>query len=280
MAQSLQGLTVLLTGATDGIGRLAAEALAREGAVLFVHGRNPQKLTDTVRSLNSLGAEAQGFVADLASLEQTVRLAREVIEAKRPLDVLINNAGVGFGRDGNLRQTSLDGHELRFAVNYLAPFLLTNELLAHGLPRRAVINVASIGQEPLDFGDLMTARDYSGVRGYRRSKLALVMWSFDLAERRPDIAVHVLHPGTLLGTNMVLEAGLPVQGPPSRGADAILAVLDAALAGGRSGLYFDEKRPARANEGAYDRSAWERLREASLKLTAPWRSAGDTPVEK
>ena len=146
--------------------------------------------------------------------------------------MLINNAGVGTAGETKDRELSRDGYELRFAVNYLAPFLLTEELLARGLPRRAIINVASAGQEPLDFDDLMTERDYSGMRAYCRSKLALIMMSFDLAELNAALQVHALHPGTYLDTAMVRKAGIRPLGPASRGGQSILGVLSTALDGG------------------------------------------------
>lgn len=268
MPLELQNTSILITGATAGIGYLAAEALARAGAALIIHGRDGAKVERCVRSLSEGGATVRGVVADLVSLEQTRQLAGQLAREAPALDVLINNAAIGFGRPGAARELSPDGHELRFAVNYLAPFSLTERLLAAGLPKRAVLNVASIGQEALDFDDLMTERDYTGVRAYRRSKLALVTWTFDLAERHPELAIHSLHPGTLLDTQMVSESGLPPRGPASRGADSILKVLEHALTGGESGLYFDEQTPARANAQAYERLARERLRAMSIQLTA------------
>jgi NAD(P)-dependent dehydrogenase (short-subunit alcohol dehydrogenase family) len=266
MASKLQGTSILITGATAGIGYLAAEAMARAGATLIIHGRDGAKVERCVRALSSGDRAVRGVVADLASLEQTRQLAEQIAREEPSLDVLINNAGIGIGRPGAGRELSPDGHELRFVVNYLAPFLLTERLLAAGLPRRAVLNVASIGQEALDFDDLTSERDYTGIRAYRRSKLALVMWTFDLAERYPQLAVHSLHPGTLLDTNMVNESGIPSRGPASRGADSIMTVLEHALGGGESGLYFDERTPAHANPQAYDRLARERLHATSIHL--------------
>jgi len=258
----MASMHILVTGSTDGIGSATAEALVRTGHVVYIHGRNADKVARKVAT----GA-ARGFVADLASLEETARLAREVAEAVPELDVLINNAGVGTGGRAGQRETSRDGYELRFAVNYLAPFLLTRNLLARGLPRRAVINVSSIGQEPLDFDDPMLERSYSGASAYCRSKLAQVMFTIDLASQYPQIKTHALHPGTYLDTNMVRTAGVTPFGPPERGADSILAVLQEALADGPSGRYFDEDRPSRANPQAYDPTARHHLRTLSEKLT-------------
>lgn len=272
MSVSLQGTSVFITGATNGIGRLAAQALAGLGARLSVHGRDRVKVEQTVAELSRSSRDVRGFVADLASLGQTAQLARDVAAHEPALDVLINNAGVGFGKDRALRELSHDGFELRFAVNFLAPFLLTERLLAGGTPRHALINVASIGQEPLDFADLMTERDYSSTRSYRRSKLALIAWSFELARLRPALSVQSLHPGTLLDTGMVRESGIEPHGPAHVGSDAILAVLRHALEGGPSGLYFDVEAPARAKPEAYDSAAQAELRRHAEALTSPfWR---------
>ena len=271
MKASLANLTVLLTGATGGIGRATAAALAERGAALLLHGRDERRLHELVSELSPTGARIQVLTADLSSLSETVRLAREAAKAAPGLDVLINNAGVGFGKDSTRRERSRDGLELRFAVNYLAAFVLSEELLARGLPRRALINVASAGQETLDFSDLMTDRGYGGVRAYCRSKLAMIMMSFDLAALHPGLQVQALHPGTYLDSGMVREAGIRPMGPVSRGAESILAVLEGALLGGESGRYFDQSNPVRALAQAYDRKARAQLREASLALAEPFR---------
>ncbi len=274
MDDSIQGTSVLITGATAGIGALAALALAESGAQLYVHGRDAEKVARTVADLSRHSrAPVGGFVADLASLQETAELARDVAREVPRLDVLINNAGVGFGQDRLRRELSRDGYELRFAVNYLAPFLLTERLLTRGLPGRVLINVASIGQEPLDFDDLMSEREYGGLSAYRRSKLALVAWSFELARRHPELGVAVLHPGTLLDTQMVREGGITPRGPASMGARAIVHALRHVLGGGESGLYFDVEAPARANPRAYDESVQAELRRASTELTREWSGA-------
>ena len=271
MSDSIRGKTILITGATSGIGLACAHSLVEAGARPLIHGRDPKKLDVARRELSTRGAAVQGLAADLSSLEETAGLAREAAAAAGSLDVLINNAGIGFGHDGQRRELSRDGHELRLAVNYLAPFLLTEELLARALPRRAVINVASAGQEALDFEDIMTERGYSGVRAYCRSKLALIMMSFDLAALHPGLSVQSLHPGTYLDTRMVREAGIAPLGPVSRGAQSIMGVLDSALSGAASGGYYDQTRPSRALPQAYDTAARRKLRERSLALIAPFR---------
>ena len=181
---------ILITGATDGLGRALAERLAADGATLILHGRDQRRLD---RTADDIGAAAgadrpRTVLADLADLAQVRRLAADVRQATDRLDVLVSNAGIGGGQpDGHDRRTSADGYELRFAVNYLAGFLLTLELLPllrASAPAR-IVNVASLGQHPLDFSDLMLERGYSGIRAYGQSKLAQIMSGFELASRMP-----------------------------------------------------------------------------------------------
>ncbi|WP_394827194.1 SDR family NAD(P)-dependent oxidoreductase [Pendulispora albinea] len=272
----LRGQHILVTGATDGIGALTADALARAGSIVYPHGRNAEKVERTVASLRAHGGAAiapRGFVADLASLEETARLAREVPQ----LDVLINNAGIGTGGSRGVRETSRDGHELRFAVNYLAPFLLTRNLIAQGRAPKVVINVSSIGQEEIDFDDPMLERGYSGSSAYCRSKLAQILFTFDLAETHPTIKTHALHPGTYLDTNMVRGANIRPLGPARDGADATLFVLNHALENGPSGQYFNQQHLARPLDQAYDRTARKQLRSLSERLTAPYLLRAPAP---
>jgi NAD(P)-dependent dehydrogenase (short-subunit alcohol dehydrogenase family) len=272
MADLVRGARILVTGATSGVGEALVHRLAQRGASVLVHGRDAARVrsvTDAARAeLASGGEPPQAFVADLTALAQVVELARAVAQGGR-LDVLINNAGVGFGKDRKQREQSADGFELRFAVNYLAPFLLTELLGEVGLPSRAVVNVASAGQAPLDHGDLMSERGYEGTLAYRRSKLALIADTFQRAARHPERAYVALHPGTFLATKMVLEAGITPQGSAESGAAAVLSVLERAL-GGETGRYFDCATPASADPSASDPQEQAFLRAESLELVAPF----------
>jgi NAD(P)-dependent dehydrogenase (short-subunit alcohol dehydrogenase family) len=266
----------LITGATNGVGRVVAERLGAQGWRVLVHGRDRQRGEQVVSAIEAHGGSARFYAADLASLNVVRRLAEDVMKDHPALHLLINNAGVGFGRPGAERELSQDGFELRFAVNYLAPFLLTHRLipaLLEAAPSR-VVNVASIGQKDLDFDDIQSAHNYAGVDAYRRSKLALVMFTFDLAAelQRLDVSVNALHPATLMNTSMVQEAQWRPHSTVEEGADAImhLAVDDL---GGRTGEFFDQRRPARALRQAYDPRARERLRRLANELTSKPSSA-------
>ena len=173
-------LAVLITGATSGLGRYLARQLASSGWQVLAHGRDPARVADLSAEL---GGGARGYVADLAWLGDVRELAALVRAEVPQLDVLVNNAGTGFGAPGEGRQVSADGHELRFAVNYLAPVLLTRllvPLLTASAPSR-IVNVGSLGQVPFDPADAEFEAGYNGVDAYRRSKLALAAFTFDLA---------------------------------------------------------------------------------------------------
>lgn len=279
--RSADQLTVLVTGATDGLGRQLARDLVVRGARVLVHGRDPGRIEATVRELRPAikGATVDHYVADFASFEEVRRMAEQVTDRVERLDVLINNAGIGGGPKGNRRrEVSFDGLELRFQVNYLAHFLLTAELLGllrAGAPAR-VVNVASVGQEPLEFDDLQFERDFDGLRAYGRSKLAMIMWTFSLAERLADtgVTVNALHPASLMDTKMALETFGHNMTRVEDGARATLRlVLDEEL-DGVTGHYFNGDREARANPQAYDLEARKRLWSASEQLVGSRASVG------
>jgi NAD(P)-dependent dehydrogenase (short-subunit alcohol dehydrogenase family) len=269
----LPGATVLITGSTDGVGRLVARRLAATGARVLVHGRSDGKGHDTLAEIRreTPAARVEYYRADLASLDDVRRLTDEVASAHDRLDILINNAGIGFGPPGGRREISLDGHELRFAVNYLAPFLLTHRLLPtlrRSVPSR-IVNVASIGQAPIDVDDVMLVRQYDGTRAYGQSKLALIMFTFDLAAtlQGTGVTANAIHPATLMNTKMVEESGYPPHSTVEEGADAILHVATSPELEGLSGRFFDGQRETRAHAAAYDAHRRQRLRTLALELT-------------
>ncbi|WP_067721154.1 SDR family NAD(P)-dependent oxidoreductase [Nocardia yamanashiensis] len=264
-------LTVLITGATDGLGRALADRLAADGATLVLHGRDHEKLSDTADSVRARGARVHAVVADLADLDQVRRLATQVADRTDRLDVLVNNAGIGSGLpDGRSRQTSVDGYELRFAVNYLAGFALTLDLLPllrDSTPAR-IVNVASIGQHPLDFANLMLEQGYSGTRAYGQSKLAQIMSGFELAERLSGtgITVNSVHPATYMPTKMVLaEIGHSIDTLDTGVTATHRLVTDPALAS-TTGCFYDRTHEAKAHPQAYDSAVRRELWQRSLDL--------------
>jgi NAD(P)-dependent dehydrogenase (short-subunit alcohol dehydrogenase family) len=266
--------TILITGATSGLGEELAKALAGLGATLLLHGRDPERGLETVRKIKEMTGndKIQFYRADLSSLREVNELARQIIADASRLEVLINNAGVGFGKDASKRELSQDGYELRFAVNYLAPYLLTERLtslLKASTPAR-IVNVASVGQAPLDFANIMLTRGYSGVTAYRQSKLAMIAWTFDLAERLAGtgVTVNALHPASLMPTKMVLEAGWQTMSSVEEGLKATLRlVIDPALEN-VTGEYFDGLRLAKANVQAYGKQVRQRLAALSRELVS------------
>jgi NAD(P)-dependent dehydrogenase (short-subunit alcohol dehydrogenase family) len=251
--------TILITGATSGLGRYVAFELVRSGHLVLAHGRDPGRTERLVDELRTEG-EAEGFVADLASLAQVRELGARVAKAHPGLDVLVNNAGVGAGSPGAGREVSADGHELRLAVNYLAPVVLTRALLPvlRANPPARIVNVGSLGQEPVDVDDPDFTRGYDGFAAYRRSKFALAAHTFDLAEELAgtDVAVNVVHPATFMDTAMVREGGVT---PWSTVADGAPGVLTLAARDVGTGGFFDGTRPARAHEATYDAGVRRRL---------------------
>lgn len=267
--------TILITGATAGLGRRVAADLASRGSRLLLHGRDPRKGATVVEEIrrDSGNRNVSYHNADFASLADVRALADGVRSAVDRLDVLVSNAGIGAGMRGSGRQVSTDGHELRFAVNYLAPFLLTHlllPLLRRSAPAR-IVNVASVGQQAIDFDDVMLETAYDGLRAYRQSKLAQVMFSFDLAEalRPSGVNVNVLHPASLMDTAMVRDTDY-FPGPMTsiaEGAQAVERLAWAPELEGVTGEYFDGLSRARAHAQAYDAEARRRLRELSERLT-------------
>jgi NAD(P)-dependent dehydrogenase (short-subunit alcohol dehydrogenase family) len=255
--------TILITGASAGVGRYAARRLAERGDTVLAHGRDQAKLDSLAGELD--GARVTTFTADLASFAETRALAARVREAHDRLDVLVNNAGVGFGPRGAERETGAEGHELRWTVNYLAPVLLTRSLLPSlraAAPSR-IVNVGSIGQVRIDFDDVEMEREYEGVIAYRRSKLAMVAWTFDLAEElRPDrIAVNVLHPATYMDTELVRSAGVTPLSTVAEGGEALISLIDAPQE--LTGRFFQGTTESMAHPEAYEPDVRRRLREVT-----------------
>jgi NAD(P)-dependent dehydrogenase (short-subunit alcohol dehydrogenase family) len=261
----------LVTGSTDGVGRYVAERLGADGWSVLVHGRDPKRGAEVAATIRALGGDARFLAADLADLEAVRGLAEAVATSATRLDLLINNAGIGAGGRGAPRRVNAAGCELTFAVNYLAGFALTLRLLPllkRSAPAR-IVNVASVGQQAIDFDDVMLTRGYSGGRAYMQSKLAQILFTFDLAERLKGsgTTVNCLHPATYMATTMVREAGATPLSTVEEGGAAILNLAVSPALEDQSGLYFNGLAKARPNAQADDGKARARLWALSLQLT-------------
>jgi NAD(P)-dependent dehydrogenase (short-subunit alcohol dehydrogenase family) len=251
--------TILVTGATDGLGRALAERLGDAGATVLAHGRNGERLEGV--------PAARGYTADFASLAKVDAMADQLLTREERIDTLVNNAGIGG--EGTRRESS-DGYELHFAVNYLSHYLLTHKLLPlirASAPAR-IVNVSSAGQMPIDFDDPLLQRGYEGFRAYAQSKLAQVLFTFDLAEELDGegVTANCLHPATFMPTKMVRAAGVDPASSLEEGRDAVMRLIADESLDGVSGRYFNGTRESRADGQAYDLEARARLRELSDRL--------------
>jgi len=265
---------ILVTGATDGLGRAVATELAGRGATLLLHGRDETRLAGTVEGIRAetQNEKLRAYRADFSSLDEVGEMAERIVRDQDRIDVLVNNAGIGTALPGDgERMESRDGHELRFAVNYLAHFLLTRRLLSMiaSSPPARIVNVSSAGQAPIDFDDVMLERAYDGVQAYCQSKLAQIMFTFDLAEELRDqsVTVNCLHPATYMPTKIVLHARGSAISTLEEGVEATLRLAADAELDGVTGRYFNGQNEARAHPQAYDPDARRRLRELSERLT-------------
>lgn len=258
--------TILITGATDGLGRALAHELAAQGATLVLHGRSEEKGEALLADLRAKtgNTELTYLLADFARLSDVHRLAEEVSRLDR-LDVLVNNAGLASAE----RQESHDGHELTFQVDYLACYVLAVQLaplLARSAPAR-VVNVSSAGQAPIDFTDPMLTRRYDAMQAYCQAKLAQIMLTVDLADalRAQGVTANALHPATFMPTNMLV--GFAPQSTVAEGMRATLRLITDPALDGVSGRYFNGQTESRASSQAYDAKARAQLRELSEHLT-------------
>jgi len=276
---SMVGRTVLVTGGTSGIGRATATGLAAKGARLAIIGRDRGRTDGAAREIRAAGGgQVDVFVADLSSQSEVRRLADEVLQSLSRIDVLINNVG-GYW---NTRHVTADGLEHTFALNHLAPFLLTNLLLdrlKQSAPARVVTvasNAHSMGR--IDFDDLQGERSYSGATAYNQSKLANVLFTYELARRLQATAVtaNALHPG-VVRTSFGVEDRDGVQRlfvplmrlfmkAPAQGATTSIHLASSPDLEEVTGLYFVNSKPKRSSERSYDEVVAARLWQVSADL--------------
>jgi NAD(P)-dependent dehydrogenase (short-subunit alcohol dehydrogenase family) len=264
----MQDKTILITGSTGGLGREVAMQLGAMGATILVHGRSEERGKEVVDEIKKAGGKAVFYQADLASLKEVKALADKVKADYTSLNMLINNAGI-IGPEQ--RAESSDDYELTFAVNYLSHFLLTRELLPlleAGAPAR-IINVASIGQSPVNFNDVMLDNSYNRMGAYTQSKLAQIMFTITLSEQldAKTITVNSLHPATFMDTQMVADIGGRPMATVQEGAEGVMKLATSSKLDGRSGLYFNQTEEAKANAQAYDEKARKQLWDLSVELT-------------
>jgi retinol dehydrogenase-14 len=271
---------ILVTGSTDGIGKATALELALRGATVVVHGRTKERAERAREQIARVasGGRIDCVHGDFSSLVQVRRMAEEIGKRFPRLNVLVNNAGI----ISNTRMLSADGHELTFAVNHLAPFLLTNlllELVLKSAPAR-IVNVSSMVHSgaSIDFDDLRMDRGYSGQRAYSRSKLANILFTYALARRLlgTGVSVNALHPGVvdtkLLRTNY--SGGIP----PEEGAKNSVYLALSPDVEKVTGGYFVDRRQARSSPLSYEEVLQERLWDVSVEMTGePWNTFREGP---
>ena len=281
-SQALLGKVCLVTGATSGIGKITATALAAQGAQVVVVGRNGPKTQGVVRGIQSeTGNDAVHFLlADFTDLQQVRELAAAFKEKHSQLDVLVNNVGAFF----NTREETAYGVEMTFLVNYLAPFLLTNLLLdplLNSAPAR-IVNLSSNAHKygQIDFDDLNFKHSYSGMKAYSRSKLASLLFTYELSRRLAGrgVSVNAVHPGHV--ATDLWRTQFPIIGPvvkwfmglfalsPEQGADNTIYLASSPEVEGISGKYFVKREPAQSSAASYDKEVAQRLWELSENITS------------
>ena len=266
--------TILITGSTDGIGKLAAQSLASEGHTVYLHGRNASKLQAAVEALKAQTSNANihGVLADFADLPAVAELGKTLNRELPALDVLINNAGI-FQTQAPQTASGLD---IRFVVNYLAPYLLTRELmpLLEKTSGARIVNLSSAAQAPVDANALQGRLPLGAQEAYAQSKLALTMWSCSLASELASTSVLAVNPGSLLNTKMVQEAYGHHWSTADKGASLLHDLAVAPGFEGHTGQYFDNDlgNPrgnfGRAHADAYNPDNVANLRSLTDQLLA------------
>jgi retinol dehydrogenase-14 len=277
----MAGKTVLITGGTAGIGKATALGLATMGAHVAITGRDPARTEAAAGQVHAAGGgQVDAFVADLSSQSEVRRLADEVLERLSRIDVLVNNAG-GYW---NTRQVTADGLEHTFALNHLAPFLLTHlllERLTHSAPARVVtVSSHAHAEGRIDFDDLQGERSYSGARAYNQSKLANVLFTYELARklRATSVTANALHPGavnTSFGADdpssvqrLLVPFMRPFMKTPAEGAATPIHLASAPDLERVTGRYFANSKPKKSSQRSYDQATAARLWQVSADLVA------------
>lgn len=258
--------TILITGATDGLGKSVALQLAQEGHRLLLHGRNPQRAEELIEEIKAKTGHTNVayYNADFAELAQIKQLAYDIMEHETHLDVLVNNAGLGIEPT---KRISKDGNEMLWQVNYLGTYILTKllrPLLKASAPSR-IIQVASAGQSAPNFDDINQELDWSGAQAYRQSKLAQIMLAVELSEEymADGITINALHPASMMPTKIVQ---FPMD-DLSEGTDSVVRLVTSKSLEDISGKYFFKKVQQKADAMAYDATARKKLLEISYEMS-------------
>jgi NAD(P)-dependent dehydrogenase (short-subunit alcohol dehydrogenase family) len=277
----MQGKITLITGATNGIGRVTAQALAQRGATVILVGRDADRLRRAAQDIKGQTPDSviHTLLADLSSQEQVRRLAGEIQQRFPRLDVLINNAGAVFAK----RRLSVDGVEMTLALNHLAPFLLTNLLLGslRASDHARIITVASVAHVGMriPFDDLNHERGrYQSFVSYGQTKLMNILFTYELARRLKGTAVtaNAVHPG-FVGTNFgknngkawnaLFTLGRPFAISPTKGAQTSIFLASSPDVTNMSGQYFTRQKAVKSSPASYDLEAQKRLWTVSERLT-------------
>jgi NAD(P)-dependent dehydrogenase (short-subunit alcohol dehydrogenase family) len=281
----MAGKVVVVTGGTGGIGKATASGLVALGAHVAITGRDPQRADDAARDIRTAGGAVDVFVADMSSQRELRRLGQELLDAFPRIDVLVNNVG-GYW---STRHVTADGLERTFAVNHLAPFLLTDllrERLMESAPSR-VVTVSSNAQAmgKIDFDDLQGERDYSGSDAYDQSKLANVLFTYELARRLGDrgVTANVLHPGVVRTAFGAEDPGRlqklfvpllkPLMKTPAKGAATSIFLASSPEMERVTGLFFANSKPKKSSKRSYDEAVAARLWQVSADLVGLGTSA-------
>jgi retinol dehydrogenase 14 len=277
--EPMDGKTVLITGATSGIGKATALGLATMGARIAITGRDRARTEDAAREVRTAGGgHVDLFVADLSSQADVRRLSTEVLDRLPRIDVLVNNAGGSWDH----RHVTVDGLEHTFAVNHLAPFLLTylllDRLTESGAARVVTVSSGAHTTGRIDFDDLQGERSWSGVRAYSQSKLANILFTHELARslRATAVTANALHPGVVRTSFGASDPGLiqrllvpfvrPFMLTPAKGAATSIHLASSPDLAGRTGGYYSDGKPKRSSTASYDEAVAARLWQVSSDL--------------
>lgn len=265
--------TILITGSTDGIGKLAAIRLAKDGHTIYLHGRNKEKLNKVIEEVKQISDnyKIHGFVADFSDMNAVREMSNQVLEKISKLDVLINNAGIFKSPVDKTK----DGLDIRFAVNYFAPYILTHTLmpLLQSSTNSRIVNLSSAAQSTVKVGALNGEANVNVSEAYAQSKLALTMWSFDLAKKLDHISVIAVNPGSLLNTRMANEAYGQHWSPATKGSDILYELAISEEYEGVTGQYFDNDKGnpkgvfAKAHSDAYNYELIKNLIKRTTEIT-------------